>query len=268
MTSAPPPGHPEINWSGWEPAGSGDVRSPCPVMNALANHSVLPHSGKGLTKALIVQALTSSINLDPGIASAFASYAITTNPDHGADFFDLDHVSKHGAIEHDVSLSRQDYDLGGDNTEFDKNVWNTTVAAYGDAQETTFETASHVRVKRFLACKAAHMAAKTQLGFGIKECFFSYGETALILGTLGGKETGKVPIDWIKIIFEQERLPYKEGWRRIEKPLTQSDMNYIIFKLFEFNEAKTIEANEVGLGTVFAVKNAVENLMPAYCTVM
>jgi hypothetical protein len=67
---------------------------------------------------------------------------------------------------------------------------------------------------------------------------------------------------------EQERLPYKEGWRRIDSTLTQSDMNYIIFKLFEYNQAKVVEAEQVGLGTALAVKNAVTNLMPHYCTIM
>jgi hypothetical protein len=149
----------------------------------------------------VVQALTSSINIDSTLASLFASYAITTNPDHSADFFDLDHVSKHGVIEHDVSLSRQDLSLGGDNSGFDENVWEQSISVYGDAKQTTFETASKVRYERFLACKKAHAAAKDKLQFGIKECLFSYGETALYMGLFGGAKTGNVPIEWVKILF-------------------------------------------------------------------
>jgi Peroxidase, family 2 len=187
----------------------------------LSNHHVLPHDGKGLTKDFIVKALSSSINLDPKIASLFATYAITLNPEKGADFFDLDHVCQHGAIEHDVSLSRQDIDLGGDNTTFDADVFSETIAVYGDAKETTFETASKVRAERFMACKKAHAAAKGHLQFGIKECFFSYGETALLLGFLGDPKNGKVPIDWIKTVFGKffSVLPHANNSRARENTI-------------------------------------------------
>lgn len=39
------------------PPGPGDVRSPCPALNNLANHGFLPHSGKGITVPQFVKGL-------------------------------------------------------------------------------------------------------------------------------------------------------------------------------------------------------------------
>jgi hypothetical protein len=65
-----------------------------------------------------------------------------------------------------------------------------------------------------------------------------------------------------------ERLPYKEGWRKSEKPVTQSDMNHMIFSLIMANEHKATEAAEVGLGTVHAVATVMTSILPSYCTIM
>lgn len=68
--------------------------------------------------------------------------------------------------------------------------------------------------------------------------------------------------------IEEERVPFKEGWRRSEKPITQGDMNHMILKLIEENEHKVAEAKDVGFGTVQAVQNAVTSLLPTHCNIM
>jgi hypothetical protein len=172
------------------------------MINALANHHILPHSGKGITKSMAVTALTSSLNLSPAIASIFASGAVATNPDHSAHSFDLDHVGKHGLIEHDVSLTRNDFALG-DNHSFDKDVWEAVVESYGEETETSFESVSKARYGRLLACKKAHVEAGKVLTYGIKEFVLSYGESALFLGMLGGPKEGKIPLEYLKVLFRK-----------------------------------------------------------------
>lgn len=72
--------------------------------------------------------------------------------------------------------------------------------------------------------------------YGAREFVLSYGETALYLSVMGDPIMGIAPVDYVKIFFgellvifagmlcsfagnpltcgvEQERLPYKEGWR-------------------------------------------------------
>ena len=71
-----------IDYTHWTPPGPTDVGSPCPMLNALANHSILPHSGRSITKTDIIAALHNAINLDPGIGKVLASGAVITNPAH------------------------------------------------------------------------------------------------------------------------------------------------------------------------------------------
>jgi Peroxidase, family 2 len=172
------------------------------MINALANHHILPHSGKGITKSMAVAALTSSINLSPGVASLFASVAITANPDHSAHSFDLDQVDKHGLIEHDVSLSRNDIAFG-DNHSFDQSIWETVMSTYGDETETSFESVSKARYERFLASKKAHEEAGKDFTYGIKEFVLSYGESALFLGLLGSPKEGKIPLEYLRVLFRK-----------------------------------------------------------------
>jgi hypothetical protein len=70
------------------------------------------------------------------------------------------------------------------------------------------------------------------------------------------------------LYVEEERVPYKEGWRKSEKPVTQMDMNYLIFNLIKANDHKAEEAADVGLGTIHAVTAAVSSVMPSFCTIM
>lgn len=172
------------------------------MINALANHHILPHSGKGITKAMAVDALTKSINLDSSIASVFASVAVTANPNHSAHCFDLDQVDKHGLIEHDVSLSRNDIAFG-DNHSFDKSIWEKVMETYGDAAETSFELASKARYDRLMASKKAHEEAGKDFQYGIKEFILSYGESALFLGLLGSPKEGKIPLEYLRVLFRK-----------------------------------------------------------------
>jgi len=67
---------------------------------------------------------------------------------------------------------------------------------------------------------------------------------------------------------EEERIPVKEGWKRSETPITQSDMNHMIFSLVAANEHKAKEAADMGLGTLHAVESAVTSILPSYCSIM
>lgn len=175
------------------------------MLNALANHHILPHNGKGITKELAVNTLSHAINLDTKIGNVFSAVALTANPDHTAHYFDLDQVNKHGLIEHDVSLSRNDAALGDNNT-FDQYTWDGVLQTYGDNKETDFAHVSKARYDRFLACKKAHEAAERDFEFGIKEFILSYGESALFLSILGDPENGKIPIEYLKVLFGKSHL--------------------------------------------------------------
>jgi len=267
MAAESPPNQPEIDWTKWRAPESGEVRSPCPVLNSLANHGVLPRDGKGITKEMAVKALTSAINLDADLAKIFAGAGLTTNPDAHAHSFDLNHLSRHGLIEHDVSLTRDDFTFG-DNHTFNPDIWKSVLGTYGDSKETNFALASEARYNRVIACKKAHEAANKEFIYGIKEAFLSYGESAIWMGLLGDPKDGKAPVEYLKILAEEERLPYEEGWRPPAQPITPKELKHLIISLIHANEHKSAEASEVGLGTVHALQNAITSLLPSNCVIM
>jgi hypothetical protein len=179
----------------------------------------------------------------------------------------LNHLGKHGVIEHDASLTRDDIAFG-DNHTFNPDIWKSVLGTYGDSKETNFALASEARYNRVIACKKAHEAANKEFIYGIKEALISYGETAILMCLLGDPKDGKIPVEYLKILVEEERFPYQEGWRPPAQPITLQDLNHPILNLIQANEHKSAEASEVGLGTVEAVQNAFTSLLPSCCVIM
>ena len=127
------------NFTTWAPPGPGDVRSPCPGLNSLANHGILPRNGKGLTIPILIQALDYGMNVGADFSAVIGAAGILSRPnDPLGDSFDLDDLDEHNfPIEHDASLSRADYNLNnGNNYSFNQSIFDT-VLAYYDGQEST-----------------------------------------------------------------------------------------------------------------------------------
>ena len=74
------------------------------MLNTLANHGILPHSGKNLTQAVTVKALIDGVNFTPDLGTFLFRFAIATNPDRNATSFNLHQLGAHGILEHDASL--------------------------------------------------------------------------------------------------------------------------------------------------------------------
>lgn len=74
------------------------------MLNTLANHGILPHSGKKLTQNITIQGLIEGVNFSPALGKFLFDFAITTNPDGNATSFSLDQLGTHGILEHDASL--------------------------------------------------------------------------------------------------------------------------------------------------------------------
>ncbi|KAG0139664.1 hypothetical protein CROQUDRAFT_726489 [Cronartium quercuum f. sp. fusiforme G11] len=81
-------------------------RSPCPAINALANHGIIKRSGRNLSFHEIASAISRTYNLSPTLAIQLlaSSYPIFK----GRTGIDLSDLSAHGLIEHDGSLLRSD----------------------------------------------------------------------------------------------------------------------------------------------------------------
>ena len=74
------------------------------MLNSLANHGFLPHSGKNITQSDTVDALSNALHVNRGLAAFLFQSAVSTNPTPNATTFDLDNLSRHNILEHDASL--------------------------------------------------------------------------------------------------------------------------------------------------------------------
>lgn len=149
---------------------------------------------------MAVEALTKSFHLDTSIAGILSTGAVAANPDRTKHTFDLNHLDKHGYIEHDVSLSRNDIAFGS-NSKFDKTLFDEVLEGYRSqcGEETSWSAASHVRYARVKESKARHEKEGKEWRFGLKETIISYGETSFYLNLLG--KDGVAPLAWIKAFF-------------------------------------------------------------------
>ena len=98
-------------WPEYVPPQEGDSRSACPMLNAMANHGILPHDGRNIS----FRDLNTKVRQTFNFASSFCFFvpnfaARYLNKSYAHDRFDLAELSLHAdnAIEHDASLTRQD----------------------------------------------------------------------------------------------------------------------------------------------------------------
>ncbi|XXH05349.1 hypothetical protein Hte_011775 [Hypoxylon texense] len=204
--------------SAWEPAGPNDVRAPCPMLNTLANHGFLPHSGKAIDVNRTVYALGAALNFEPSLSEALFEAAAGTNPLPNATWFDLDHLSRHNVLEHDGSLSRQDAYFGPADV-FNPVVFNQT-KMFWTGDTITMQMAANARASRLMTSNLTN----PEFSLSDTGSNFSLGESAAYVTVLGDKKSATVPKAWVEYLFENERLPYDLGFKRPDEPYTTDDL--------------------------------------------
>lgn len=192
-----------VSFTNWFPPGPHDVRSPCPGLNSLANHGILPHSGRGLTIPILIQGLKAGLNVGIDFSTAIGSAGLLSVPNSPlAISFDLNNLDEHNfPIEHDASLSRSDYYLdNGNNYSFNDTIFNEVLAFYNGMSKTSIP----------VAAKAKYARVKEEAGrdpkftYTAQQFVLSYGETALYLSTMGDPITGVAPLEYVKIFFGKQ----------------------------------------------------------------
>lgn len=74
----------------------------------------------------------------------------------------------------------------------------------------------------------------------------SYGETAIYLQTMGGSDaTGVTRLEWVRELFEKERLPVDLGWRARTEPITIPSLGLMVTELFNVNPQKVPEGKKI-----------------------
>jgi hypothetical protein len=78
-------------------------RSPCPMVNTLANHGYLPHDGLNISVADLVTAFNLSVNLAAEATDLVGVQALLTSTTGNPNTFNLDDLDKHGSKCHSAA---------------------------------------------------------------------------------------------------------------------------------------------------------------------
>ncbi|KAJ3085744.1 hypothetical protein HK102_013870 [Quaeritorhiza haematococci] len=210
-----------------------DARSPCPLLNAFANHGILHHSGKDIDKTSLYNALTREANVGSMTAWILVSGtfrlagkdAEVTSEDGKIKTerrLSLEDLNTHGLIEHDASLTRSDAALG-DSVKVNETLVEILLSYSEDGENITADDLA--RYRRFREDDSAKR--NKDLKFGLFEKFLSYGESSLLLNIMG--KDGKIPIEVAREFLLHERLP--NGWTKPETPKGQLDLGKYLFEI-------------------------------------
>ena len=118
------PGH-HGQWPEYVAPKDGDSRSACPMLNAMANHGILPHDGRDISFKELNQKVRETFNFAPSFCFFVPKFSADfLDRSYWHDKFDLEELSKHNAIEHDASLTRHDVALVADQGKPDLELVN------------------------------------------------------------------------------------------------------------------------------------------------
>ncbi|KAJ3354505.1 hypothetical protein HDU83_005207 [Entophlyctis luteolus] len=198
----------------YEAPGSTDVRSPCPGLNALANHGFLNRNGRGISALDIISAMDTGLGIGVDVGTLQIIGALS----RGAFDFDLlkggyylqsfaNLTATHNKIEHDASLTRIDQHFG-DAAAINSTLVMAMLAHSSDGSTLTFDEIAafrHERIKDTYFNNPQHTLNSTQ-----SNAFWR--ENALIAMVLAPLGATSVRLDWLESWLLHEKLPFDLGW--------------------------------------------------------
>ncbi|KAF1919446.1 Peroxidase, family 2-domain-containing protein [Ampelomyces quisqualis] len=212
LSSLMPAGANDPRFADFHPPGSGDG------MSSLANHGFIHRDGKKMTIPHLIKGLAEGLNMG-------ADFTVAPNPLGGS--FDLDDLNTHNfPIEHDASMSRQDAALGNAQPFYNPN-WQQYISFFDGKTTTDIPTASKAKFARY----QDSLAKNPDFTYGVREAVLSYGENTLYLQTLSDPVSGKANVEYVKTLFEQEKLPCELGWRPSAAPITLASIGVMVAEL-------------------------------------
>ena len=232
----------------YAPSTTSDLRSPCPLVNCLANHGYIARDGRNV-HANELQAALNQVGLSTALRAVFAypPFLEHTDPNsiaskpppsfwqnlwylicnpwailfsrfamrrpgqkdaRGKSCLNLDQLALPGAVEHDISLTRRDYAQGDNNSPQSDLIKDILECSTDGGKTLSMEDLSALRRHRIHEQLEVHPG----LTYGPLEHELACGEIALILKVFGDGQ--KVRCDYVRAFFQEERLPIQEGWKK------------------------------------------------------
>jgi hypothetical protein len=210
----------------------------------LANHDFIHHSGKNLTLPHLLTGLAQGLNMGADFTVLIGGLGLLSSPYPLLGSFDLNDLDQHNfPIEHDASLSREDAYFGND-WAFNNSIWQQTLSFFtaGGATTTALLPATEALANR----TANSEATNPQFVYGIREFIQRYGEMSIFIQAMGGSNTlGEANLDYVRTLFEEERLPFTQGWRPRAEPITVPSLGQMVFELSLISPDKVPEGEKI-----------------------
>jgi len=183
------------------PPAETDSRTPCPALNALANHGFLPHDGLAINPDTLRQNLVSVYRFTPVLAAATVdgSWSLCGKFVAGKKApTDLHEFAKHNKIEHNASLAHADTPAGEEYAPVttDQGLLKDLVSRSADGESLTMEDLARVRVEREDALPEP-LTTQQQTAGRQASC--------LLLSRFGDGE--KVPVSNVQTFLGESRIP-------------------------------------------------------------
>jgi len=194
-------------WPQYVPPTEIDSRSCCPALNAMANHGILPRSGRGITFPQMNAAIRSTYNFGPSFCFFVPHFAAQMlNRRYWSDTCDLSDISVHNCIEHDASLTREDTFHSPDQSKPNVALIEELLAC-GTGPGGNLTPAD---LARFSGKRRTEARRKNgQFSLSTFQKIFGSSNTATLLTIFGGK------VEDLRTILLEERLP--DGWQPSER---------------------------------------------------
>jgi len=212
-----------------------DCRSPCPALNTLANHGLLPRDGRKINYDMLKHALVGIYNLGDVFGTIFASAATKKFAHPDTQDFNLcdllinlhhnDQPSGQTGIEHSASLSRQDRPNGDfshmtDGTQRNPDPVQSNIVL-------SHAVNGMITVPQFTAARrelwAKSIRAQPALAndpLHKQEAIIADVEGCLFLGALSGNSNGgrfQISDVYARYFLQREQFP--PGWAKSPRPL-------------------------------------------------
>ncbi|KAI0111086.1 putative chloroperoxidase [Nemania sp. FL0031] len=200
---------------------STDSRSPCPMLNTLANHGYLPHNGRNITAQDIGNAIFESTNWHSDFGILPATGALKNL---GLTALNLADLNSTPGGEHPASLTRKDASAGDSNTIDTARV--TQLLADSKTNYLTVESVAKTRNR--LDTSSNPPLTESQLGVAqgeaalmmvlMRDTYVSLQNSSKDISTL------RAPKERTRVWLLEEKFPTAQGWKPAEEIVQLADL--------------------------------------------
>ncbi|KAF8520063.1 Chloroperoxidase [Gautieria morchelliformis] len=193
----------------FRPPADSDLRSVCPALNTLANHSYLPHDGKNIKFSTLSGALQAGYGISPMFADFLVLGGYILLRRSVLTPLDLHDINQHNGIEHNASVAHDD-DVDGSKFaptqvnpallhKFIRKAYSgPSLRSSEDTSAITVEDIAHTRVAREAQSAAPPDAIHAEI---------ARGEFAMVLNIFGRGPAKQLNPKDVEVWLKDNRFP-------------------------------------------------------------